>query len=175
MEKEYSNANVSEDYEAKMLEAFVNKPEDPEKGLWYSIAFTKFDLSGTKDVKWHWSWWAFMGSFFYLLYRKAYVEAAVLFFISLLSGVIPFGGLIVLVLAGGYSPFFVYKLYKSKKSEIEEVFVDEDKRISMMQSLGGYNQWVIWLAGVLNVVVLIAIYMIVSSMMDQIMATGSTY
>jgi len=165
--------DLSDDYEAKMLEAFVNKPEDPQKGLWYSIAFKKYDLEGNGSMKWHWSWWAFMGSFFYFLYRKAYVEALVLFFISLVSSVIPFGGLIVMILVGGYGPFFVYKIYKARKLEIEESYGDEDQRVSMMQEVGGYNQWVIWLAAALNLIFLIIMYTMVSSMMDMIMANGA--
>ena len=79
-----------------------------------------------------------------LLYRKQYIPALVLFIISLLAGVIPFGGLLVAVLAGGFSTYFIYKGYKHKKAEVEANIADTDKRIETMRQVGGYNQWVIW-------------------------------
>jgi hypothetical protein len=163
----------SGDYEARMLEAFVGKPDQPEKGLWYATAFSKYNVNGVDVMKWAWSWWAFMGGIFFLLYRKAYAAAGGLFLISLVSGIIPFGGLIVWVLTGGFSTYFVYKVYKTKKLEIEAVQSDENQRIAMMQELGGYNQWVIWVAVIINVIVLIAIAMFASAIVSASAQPGS--
>lgn len=157
------NHEVSE-YEAKMLEAFVGKPDDVEREIWYANAFSKFNVNGVDSIKWIWSWWAFGGGLFFLIYRKSYAAAGGLFLISLVSGVVPiFGGFIVWILTGGLSTYFVYKTYKTKKLEIEAAVNDEEQRIAMMQVLGGYNQWVIWLAVVLNILVLIGAFVLMSA------------
>ncbi|MEN4054049.1 MULTISPECIES: DUF2628 domain-containing protein [Sulfurimonas] len=129
------------DYENAMIEAFVNKSE---KTLWYQNAFSKFNINGIDSMKWVWSWWAFFGGWAFLLYRKQYIPALVLFIISLLAGIIPFGGLLIAVLAGGFSTYFIYKGYKHKKAEVEANIDDIDKRIETMRAVGGYNQWVVW-------------------------------
>ena len=158
-----NSESVGSEYEAKMVEAFVGKPEDPEKGFWYANSFSKYNINGVDAMKWNWSWWAFMGGIFFLLYRKAYAAAGGLFLISLVSGIIPFGGLVIWILTGGFSTYFVYKVFKTKKMEIESAQSDENQRITMMQELGGYNQWVIWLAVVLNVLVVIGIAVFASA------------
>jgi hypothetical protein len=68
----------------------------------------------------------------------------VLFIISIFAGAIPFGGLLLAVLAGGFSTYFVYKGYKHKKAEIEANIEDVNKRVETMRAVGGYNAWVIW-------------------------------
>jgi hypothetical protein len=130
-----------QEYENAMIEAFVDKPE---KTLWYQNAFSKFNVNGIDSMKWVWSWWAFFGGWAFLLYRKQYIPALVLFFVSLVAGFIPFGGLLVAVLAGGFSTYFIYKGYKHKKAEIEATIDDPAKRIETMRAVGGYNQWVVW-------------------------------
>ena len=73
-----------------------------------------------------------------------------------------------MILAGGFAPYFVYKIYKNKKHQIEQSQVDENQAIKMMQELGGYNQWVIWMAAVINVIILIVLYMLVSQMIQAL-------
>jgi hypothetical protein len=131
-----------EEYEQAMIEAFIGKPE---KTTWYQLAFSKFNINGLDSMKWVWSWWAFFGGWGFLLYRKQYIPAIVLFIVSSLASVIPLGGLIVSIFAGGFSPYFIYKGYKDKKQIIENKISDTDKRIETMRELGGYNQWVVWI------------------------------
>ncbi len=157
---------ASSDYEARMVEAFVGKEDDPAKGFWYANAFSKYNVNGVDSMKWNWSWWAFFGGIFFLLYRKAYAAAGGLFLISLVSGIIPFGGLVIWILSGGFSPYFVYKVFKTKKLEIEAAQQDENQRVAMMKELGGYNQWVIWVAVAINVLVLIGVAVFASAMVD---------
>ena len=128
-------------YSNKMIEAFIAKPE---KTLWYQDAFAKFDLVDENKITWNWSWWAFGGGFLYLLYRKAYIPSLILFIVSIFIGFIPFGGILLAILAGGFAPYFVYKDYKTKKANIENFVDDEDKRIEAMAKIGGYHQWVVW-------------------------------
>jgi len=161
---EAQGSETSTDYEAKMVEAFVGKPQDPERGFWYANAFSKYNVNGIDSMKWNWSWWAFMGGIFFLLYRKAYGAAGGLFLVSLVSGLIPGAGLVIWILTGGFSSYFVYKTYKTKKLEIEAIQSDEKQRISMMAMLGGYNQWVIYAAVALNVVVMIAVFAIIAAL-----------
>jgi len=161
-------------YEAQMVEAFVGKPDAPDKGLWYANAFTKYNVNGVDKMVWNWSWWAFFGGIWFLLYRKAYAAAGGLFLISLASAFIPFAGLIIWVLTGGFSTYFVYKVYKTKKLEIEANEESDDQRIHMMQLLGGYNQWVIILAVILNVVAFIGIFTMVAGVMAA-GAQGGSY
>ncbi len=145
---------VTEEYEARMLEAFVGKPDTPEKGLWYANSFSKYDMNGVDVMKWNWSWWAFFGGIWFLLYRKAYAAAGGLLLISILASFIPFSGIIISILAGGFSTYAIYKVYKTKKHEIEASTMDEEQRIEMMRVVGGYNAWVAW---VFPIIVLLGI------------------
>jgi len=152
-----SERETSGNYEAQMVEAFVGKPDAPEKGLWYANTFSKYSINGVDKMAWNWSWWAFFGGLWFLLYRKAYAAAGGLFLISLASAFIPFAGLIVWVLSGGYSTYFVYKGYKAKKLEIEAAQESDSQRINTMQMVGGYNQWVVIVAVILNVLTFIGL------------------
>jgi len=144
------------DYEYKIIEAYINKPEVTQ---WYVEAFKSFNVNGVDIGKWRWSWWAFFGSIFFLLYRKAYMPAGVLALMLIIAWFIPFGWLILWILSGGYSTYFVYKSYKEKRLEVEAEIEDEDKRIETMRILGGTNEWAIilgvlvqfffWIGGVL--------------------------
>jgi len=149
-----------QEYENAMIEAFIDKPE---KTLWYQNAFSKFNVNGIDSMKWVWSWWAFFGGWAFLLYRKQYMPALVLFIVSVIGGFIPFGGLVIAILAGGFSTYFVYKGYKHKKAEIEAQITDIDKRIETMRAVGGYNQWVVWVYAVF--VTLFLLYFFSVSMM----------
>ncbi len=148
------SGELSSDYEARMLEAFVGKPDNPEKGFWYANAFSKYNVNGVDTMKWNWSWWAFFGGVLFLLYRKAYAAAGGLFLMGLAASFFPGAGLIINILAGGFSTYFVYKTYQTKKQQIEAAVQDENQRIGMMQQLGGYNAWAAW---ILPVIVLLGI------------------
>ena len=55
--------------------------------------------------------------------------------------------LLGMFICGGFSTFFIYKVYRKKKREIEDVIpsLDEDKRVETMVVLGGCHKWVIWI------------------------------
>ena len=135
---------IDSEYSDTMTEAFIDKPSET---FWYQNAFRNFDAksANSSDLQWHWSWWAFGTGFLFLLYRKQYVPSLVLFILSTLMSVIPFiGGPLSMVLAGGYSTYFVYKGYKTKLAEVQRVVEDEQKRVQMMRQVGGYHEWVVW-------------------------------
>lgn len=152
MENKYAQVD---EYDYKMIEAYIDKPEVTD---WYVHAFKSYNINGVDVMKWKWSWWAFFGSVFYLLYRKSYLAAGVLFLLTLVTGVIPFGGLIVWILTGGYAPYFVYKTYKEKRLEVEEQIQDEDKRLETMRLVGGSNDWAIWIAVILHIFLWVAVF-----------------
>jgi len=128
------------DYDYKMIEAYIDKPEVTQ---WYVNAFKSFNVNGMDIGKWHWSWWAFFGSVFFLLYRKAYTAAGILFVLLIVAWFIPFGWLVLWILAGGYSTYFVYKTYREKFIEVENTIDDVEKRFETMRALGGANEWAI--------------------------------
>jgi hypothetical protein len=155
----------SNDYDNKMLEAFVNKPEVTQ---WYKYTFSRYSVNGVEKMAWAWSWWAFFGGIFYLLYRKAYMAALGLFVLTSVSLAIPFGGLIVWILTGGLAPYFVYKVYRSKKAEIESTITDEQQRIETMRAVGGYNNWAILLAVAFHAFMWIWVFFAFSTMMAML-------
>jgi len=133
---------LTEDYNKKMIDAFIAKPE---KRLWYQMSFSKFNINGVDAMKWNWSWWGFFGGFLFLLYRKQYLASLIVFITSMTLGMIPFVGLIIAILVGGYGTYFIYKGYKNKLAEIESNIEDESTRVQTMAQIGGYHQWVVWL------------------------------
>ncbi len=133
---------MSQEHNHKMIEAFIGKPD---KTLWYEMSFQKYNLHGVDAMKWNWSWWGFAGGFLFLLYRKQYLPALGVFIASMTLGMIPFVGLIIAILVGGYGTFFVYKGYKKKLHEIQSNIEDESLQIQTMREVGGYHQWVVWL------------------------------
>lgn len=144
------------DYSNAMIEAFVDKPEVT---LWYQLSFKKFNINGIDTMQWNWSWWAFFSGFLYLLYRKQYIPALVLFLASTILGFIPFIGAIgTMILSGGYASYFVYRGYKTKLLEIESVVEDEQKRIETMREVGGVHQWVIWVYGIFMAVFFLSVF-----------------
>ena len=141
-------------YSKDMIEAFVAKPE---KTFWYQNAFSKFNINGVDSMKWNWSWWAFFGGAGFLLYRKQYIPALILFVASIVLGFIPFVPLIISILAGGYSTYFVYKGYKTKLGEVEANIDDEVKRVDTMKQIGGYHSWVVWVYSIFIAFVIVGV------------------
>jgi len=151
-------------YYNSMIEAFVDKPSET---LWYQNAFSKFNINGVDKLTWHWSWWAFGGGAAFLLYRKQYMAALILFTGSMILGMIPFVSIIIMILAGGYSTYFVYKGFQRKLAEIEATVDTNEKRIETMREVGGYHTWVIWVYAVLSFVIIMYISSIVLLMISQ--------
>jgi hypothetical protein len=47
------------------------------------------------------------------------------------------------ILIGGYAPYFIIKRYCELKEAIENKYADENERVSVMASHGGFHQWVV--------------------------------
>lgn len=146
MHNKYEELN---DYNYKMIEAYIDKAEVTQ---WYVNAFKRFHINGVDFMRWHWSWWAFFGSVFFLLYRKAYSAAGILSALLVVAWFIPFGWFVLWILAGGYSTYFVYKDYRKTYLEVEAQVEDENKRIETMNMLGGTNEWAIILGVIVQFV-----------------------
>ena len=151
-------------YQERMIEAYINKPS---KTLWYQLSFQKFNINGIDTMKWNWSWWAFGGGFLYLLYRKEYLASLILFIASMTIGMIPFAGLFLMILSGGYGSYFVYKGYKAKLSEIENIIENEDERVETMSAVGGYHEWVVWVYSIFMSIIIFFVSSIVYTAMTN--------
>ncbi|MDR2151881.1 MAG: DUF2628 domain-containing protein [Helicobacteraceae bacterium] len=141
--------NVSNwsEYDEKMLEAFVAKPE---KMAWYRDLYDRCYADGFLSFKWKWSWWAFLSNgVWFLLYRKTYLAAAVFVGIALFAGYAGLG-IGMFIVSGGVAPYFVLKQYIDLKALIESKYDDEAKRIEVMRRNGGCNDWTLWVALALN-------------------------
>ena len=144
----------SQEYSNKMIEAFVGKEE---KTFWYQNAFSKYNINGIDTMQWNWSWWAFFTGWAFLLYRKQYAPAAILFIAQIvISSIIPFfGWLATSIVTGGYAAYFVYKGYKIKLNELENTIQDENVRVETMRIVGGYHSWVVWLYVIFTILMIV--------------------
>lgn len=145
----------NKEYSDTMIEAFI---DSPDKTLWYQMSFSKFNINGVDNIAWNWSWWAFFTGFLFLLYRKAYIPALILLILSITIGMIPFVGLLLMILSGGYSTYFIYRVYRTKLLETENNIEDEQIRLETMKQLGGYNQWVVWVYAILMSIMFLGIF-----------------
>ena len=160
------NILIRNDYEKRMIEAFVNKPE---KTQWYLDAFAKYSRHGVDNMAWHWNWWAFFGSIFYLFYRRAYAAGLALFVVFSAVSLIPFAGLVAWVLTGGYSTYFLYKTYKTRKFDIEMRLDNEERRFAEMRRLSGPKNWVIWVGAVAIIAWTAGMVVLSSAILDLIL------
>jgi hypothetical protein len=135
--------------EHEMIKAYIDKEESEN---FYIDAFDDYTSSGIEQFKWHWSWWAFGGGIFFLLYRKLYIEALVFFFITMIAGAVPLASIIIWIISGGVFPYFVYKRYKKGLSMVEENIVNDDDKLSALREFGGYNQWALYLGVAMAVI-----------------------
>ena len=135
--------------ESQMISAYIDKPESEE---YYKNAFENFSSSGIEQFKWHWSWWAFGGGVFFLLYRKLYVEAAVFFLISMISSAVPVANIIIWIISGGVFPYFVYKRYKKGIEMVEANIINDDDKLSALREFGGYNKWALYLGAAMAII-----------------------
>jgi hypothetical protein len=129
--------------ESEAIKAYIGT----EKTLaFYEEAFKKYSVAGVDQFAWHWSWWAFGGGMFYLLYRKLYLEALGYFILFMVVGAFPLISIVLWIISGGVLPYFVYKRYKKIKAQVETNLSDSQEQLSALRELGGVNKWAIWVA-----------------------------
>ncbi|MBE0508488.1 MAG: DUF2628 domain-containing protein [Marinospirillum sp.] len=146
----------------KLLEAYIQKPE---KMAFYQHGLDKMQHSGVFQFRWHWSWWAFFFSVPFLLYRKAYLPALSALISIAFASLIPFGGLVAMVIWGGCSSYFVLKRFHRIKSELQGA---EEEKIRALYSLGGFHTWVVWVLGIFwALIVMLVIVAMLFAIMDS--------
>ncbi len=129
------------------IDAYINTPKTVE---FYKEAFEKYTIAGVDQFKWHWSWWAFGGGVFYLLYRKLYLEAAIYLLVFSILINIPALNLLAWIVSGGVLPYLVYRRYKKIKKQVKKNIENPNKQLDVLKELGGVNKWAIWIAVLIN-------------------------
>ena len=138
----------------RLIDAYIGKKENLEKTKktldWYKDSFEKGDLSG--GFSWKWSWWAFLGNWLYLLYRKCYLEGISYFLlVHMLGGLVSkympnlaemVGGasLFIGLLSGGLLHNLVYRRYLKSKTIVEDKSVSNEEMEKKMKSIGGTDK-----------------------------------
>ena len=89
----------------------------------------------------NWSWSGFLFGFLFLIHRKAYKDAGIVFLVTaVLSIIIPvYGTLISCVATGVLSLYLLYRRYRSVEANIEASIQERDKRIQSFGEMGGTN------------------------------------
>ncbi len=148
--------------EIEKIKAYIDKPESED---FYIDAFSAYSEGGIDQFKWKWSWWAFAGGIFFLLYRKLYVEALIFFMISAISSTVPIVSLFVWVVSGALFPYLVYLRYKKGKQLAQEKSSDLSEQLRILRTFGGYNQWAVYLGVAINILVTLwIVYMVTLAM-----------
>ncbi|WP_028857324.1 DUF2628 domain-containing protein [Psychrilyobacter atlanticus] len=138
----------------RLISAYIGEKESLEKTKktlnWYKDSFEKGDLSG--GFSWKWSWWAFLGNWLYLLYRKCYLEGISYFLlVHILGGAVSkympnlaemVGGasLFIGLLSGGLLHNLVYRRYLKSKTIIESRSISSEDMENEMKSIGGTDK-----------------------------------
>lgn len=118
----------------------------------YLQKFRKFDISGVEQFSVTWHWPAFFFSFFWMLYRKLYLLALLVFLLSY----IPVANLILMIAYGLTGNFLYYKHAKKKILELKTRQSLTGLPESLRQ-IGGVNGWVKTLAIILVILVILGI------------------
>lgn len=130
----------------------------------YIKKFKSFS-AGKDNFQATWHWPAFFVPFFWLLYRKLYIHALVVFLISL----IPFAGILVSI-AMGLSAYYIY--YKYSKSSISDVlkYSNSPDIPSKLAEDGSVKPAAVWIGvgGVLFLAIVAAIIGIIGLSAEKI-------
>ncbi len=136
--------------EIEYIKAYIDKPESEE---FYIRAFEAYTKGGIDQFKWVWSWWAFAGGIFFLLYRKLYIEALVVFLVMSLAVTVPVVSMIIWIVTGALFPYLVFQRYKKGREMVANM--PKDQALMTLREFGGFNQWAIYLAVAVNILFLI--------------------
>lgn len=101
------------------------------------------DLGG--NFKPTWVWPALFAGFWWFLYRKMYLAAAVLF----ITGLIPYVNIVTWIAAPIAAKFLYYKSFRKKYDMLRARHPEGDIRAQLME-LGGTHPWVVWVGMLLS-------------------------
>lgn len=129
------------------LAVFIGK--NSEK---YLRKFTKFRRNGTDGFAATWNWPAFLVPFYWMLYRKLYLWALLVFVL----GIIPIVNILSHIAFGACGNFIYYKHAGKKLRKIDEArsYASEAQRAAAIARAGGVNKYI------LTVLILIMIMII---------------
>ncbi|MDD2338535.1 MAG: DUF2628 domain-containing protein [Geobacteraceae bacterium] len=125
---------------------------------YYVQNFTKFTIAGTENFTMTWNWSTCCFTFFWMLYRKMYIQAAITFVIFWLPGI----NIILHIVAGCVGNYLYYKHTKDKIVEIRAIQPPQNL-YSILQQVGGVHGWVIPFGIVAGVFVALLMFMIVAA------------
>lgn len=95
--------------ERGLIRAYIRSGNE----AYYQRAFTRYRLGGD-SLSWCWSWGAFLGGPLFLLYRKRYLEATILFVVGLFLHSLPFGTILYMIARGGTLPYLIYRHFRAE-------------------------------------------------------------
>ncbi|MEI7818446.1 MAG: zinc ribbon domain-containing protein [Desulfuromonadales bacterium] len=105
---------------------------------YYIHSFSKFTVAGTENFTMTWNWSTCCFTFFWMLYRKMYIQAAITFVIFWLPGI----NIILHIVAGVVGNYLYYKHAKDKIIEIRAIQHPQNL-YPALQQVGGVHGWVI--------------------------------
>jgi len=130
-----SSAITDEEYSS-----FIGK-----NASYYLMKFKSFGAGGFDSFKATWHWPAFFFTFPWLIYRKLYLWALLVFIL----GCIPFVGIIVMIVFGMSANYIYYKHTKKKIAEIKYLHPTSDtQRHVEYARAGGVNAVALWIIGI---------------------------
>lgn len=111
----------------------------------YIMKFKSFGTDGFDSFKATWHWPAFFSPFLWLIYRKLYLWALLVFIL----GCIPFVGIIIMIVFGISANYIYYKHAKQKIAEIKFLHPTSDtQRHVEYARAGGVNAVALWFFGI---------------------------
>lgn len=119
--------------------AFIGKNADR-----YLLKFKKFNIGGIDSFSLTWHWPAFFAGFFWMLYRKMYLWALVVFAIEIF---IPYVGFLTVIVLGVCGNYIYYAHAKKKILELRSIHPTEDISAALSR-IGGVNKWV-WVVAII--------------------------
>lgn len=92
-----------------------------------------------------WVWPAFLTGFWWFLYRKLYLAAAVLF----VCGLVPYVNIVTWIGAPIAAKYLYYKSFRKQYDALRARHPESDIR-HQLQELGGTHPWVVWVGMLLT-------------------------
>lgn len=132
--------------DTKKTEVFISgQPENAvqtKEITYYVNQFKKFEASGIPSFKTTWNWAAFFMSYVHLFYRKAYIEAVIVYVLEAVCiALFSVGSIIVSIGCGLGTNFLLYKRMRREEEKVKQAFPnDEPKQLAHLASIGGVNK-----------------------------------
>lgn len=160
-EKEGDNTKESELLNSKYIEAFIlgengDEKTDADACRFYKKAFVKYNINGTDQFAFHWSWSGFLFNWLHLLHRRLYIEALISFVVeAVFTGVFFPLTLAYWIASGMINPFLLYKKYSKVVRTFKERNLTEETKIETLKNAGGVNKLTSFIIGLIGLIILV--------------------